>query len=143
MCPPVSTPVPYGTDAYAADPPVYGTDPYATDPYATDPYATDPYAYDTDLYAAGYVDGKMSNPYYDTDPVQFAYTPANLPPPTPVVRPERTSPYSRILPRQARQPLYELVAIQRPPIDTTNPPGPSEKTRVKPPHLANRYWRIS
>jgi hypothetical protein len=95
-------------------------------PNYTDPYAYNPGTYDTDAYAAGYADGKADNPYYDTDPVQFAYTPADIPVRSPVVRPERATPFSTILHRQARQPLFELVESQRLPIHSPNPPIPSQ-----------------
>jgi hypothetical protein len=116
MCPPVSNPDPYGTDAYAADPSAYGTDPYATDPSAYEdvPYTEDlegPYVY---------------SPYYEADPVQFSYTPADIPQRAAVVRPDRTSLVSLILPKQARMPLYELVTLSRPPDETMNPLAATE-----------------
>jgi hypothetical protein len=50
-------------------------------------------------------------PYYDTNPVQYAYTPIDIPPRAPVVRPERPATYSRP-PREVRRPLYERLALE-------------------------------
>lgn len=65
--------------------------------------------YDTSLFNSWFAGWGAPIPYYDTDPVQYSYTPIDIPPRAPVVRPERTSAYSRILPRQVRRPLYERV----------------------------------
>jgi hypothetical protein len=90
------------------------------EPAYNDPYAYEPAAYDTDAYAAGYADGRAATPYYDSDPVQFAYTPAALPPRAPVVRPDpaRASPAALILPRHARNALHQLIAKDGPPANS-------------------------
>jgi hypothetical protein len=92
-------PAPYDPNAYAAYP-IYGADPYATTP--SEPEVVVPLGWD------GY------DNYYDSPPVQFAYTPANIAPLAPVVRPDpaRPSPFALILPRQARRSLHELVAAK-------------------------------
>jgi hypothetical protein len=122
--PPVPAPAPSVGDVYAGDPAAN---------YA-DPYAYDPGAYDTDAYAIGYADGKVDHPYYDADPVQFAYTPSDIPSRPAVVRPERTTLISLIVPRVARQPLYELVEVQPPPDAAPNLTAPSER------HLS--WWQL-
>ena len=95
MSPPIPTPYPNGTDSYAGDPSGYGTDPYATDPYA---YGGEPSA---DLESQ-----HVCSPYYESEPVQYAYTPADIPQRAAVVRPERATPASLILPSHVRMPLY-------------------------------------
>jgi hypothetical protein len=52
--------------------------------------------------------------YYDTEPVQYSYTPAEVPRPLPVARAsqDRPSRFSLIVPMCARRPMYELVATQ-------------------------------
>jgi hypothetical protein len=77
-----------------------------------------PPTYDTGLYDVGaFVDGLAwwfpVNPYYDTGPVEFAYTPADIPPRPAVVRPDRTTLASLILPSEAKLPLFKLVAMPR------------------------------
>ena len=109
--PPISTPSPYGTDAYAGDPSAYGVDPYATDPYASE----------NNLYAEDLISQSVYAPYYETDPVQFAYTPADIPPRAAVVRPNRTTLVSLVVPSQARTPLYGLVVMPRTTTDTSGP----------------------
>ena len=68
-----------------------------------DAYAADPTSY-----------GVQRSPYYDTDPVQFSYTPADMPQRPAVVRPERQSLASTILPSQTRIPLQNLIVMARP-----------------------------
>ena len=75
--------------------------------YAIDPYL---YPYDTTGYYTELGFYPTWVPYYEADPVQYAYTPADIPPPAPVVRPSRTSPAALIVPGPARKPLYALVA---------------------------------
>jgi len=114
--PPISTPSPYGTDAYAGDPSTYGIDPYATDPYANE----------NNLYADDLMLQPVCSPYYEADPVQFAYTPADVPPRAAVVRPDRATLISLVVPGQARTPLYRLVAMPRTTTDTSGPLVPGE-----------------
>jgi len=71
--------------------------------------------YNTSVFDSWFSNWGAAIPYYDTDPVQYAYTPIDIPPPTPVVRPARTTTSSRVLPRQLRKPLYELVAARQRP----------------------------
>ena len=108
--PPASTPSTYGTDAYAGDPSAYGMNPYVADSSAYD----DPYAEDV-------ADEQVRSPYYEADPVQFSYTPADIPQRPAVVRPDRESLASLIVPSQARMPLYDLVVMPPSPPDTSNP----------------------
>jgi hypothetical protein len=67
---------------------------------------------DTSLFNSWFA-GWHAIPYYDTDPVQFAYTPIDIPPRAPVARPERAAVFTRVVPRQIRRPLYELSAAPR------------------------------
>jgi hypothetical protein len=71
--------------------------------------------YDTSAFTSWLAGWGAALPYYDSEPVQYAYTPIDIPPRATVVRPDRSSTFTRILPRQARRPLYELVLTQRPP----------------------------
>ena len=88
---------PYGMDAYAPDPTSNGIDSYGANPYTEDPYGQYEESQDE------------RSPYYDTDPVQFSYTPADIPQRPAVVRPERKSLTATILPSQTRMPLYNLL----------------------------------
>lgn len=74
---------------------------FATYPlfYVDGPYDTSTFSY----WLAGW---GARLPYYESDPVQYAYTPIDIPPRTLVARPARASTFSRILPRQFRKPLY-------------------------------------
>jgi hypothetical protein len=51
--------------------------------------------------------------YYEADPVQYSYTPIDIPPRAPVVRPTRPVTHLRIVPRQVRRPLYERMPAVR------------------------------
>jgi hypothetical protein len=84
-------------------------------PMETYPSVEIPNPYDTESYADSLVGWSVEYLYYDTDPVQFAYTPADVPARAPVVHPDpdRPSPYSLIIPGGDRQPLYELTSIDK------------------------------
>jgi hypothetical protein len=112
-CPPIPDDPPYD-DGYVGGSYAGGADPYATDPYAYE-----------DPYAAEFMNEYWYSPYYDTDPVEFAYTPADIPPRAPVVRPDRTTLVSLIVPSQFRTPLYNLDLIQRPSADAGDLPDVS------------------
>lgn len=71
--------------------------------------------YDTSMFSPWPAGWGRTIPYYDTNPVQYAYTPIDIPPTSPVVRPQRESTHLRALPRQVRRPLYELSRTQRRP----------------------------
>jgi hypothetical protein len=75
------------------------------------PYAYDPAVYDMDPYVLGYLDGRASNPYYDTNPVEFAYTPADIAPRSAIMRPDRSSPHLQTVPVGARMPLHFVVTM--------------------------------
>jgi hypothetical protein len=97
-----STSYPYGTDAYGGDN-WGGEGEFASDPYLYPYDTTGYYAEDMGVYVA-------PTPYYEADPVQYAYTPADVPPRAAVVRPGRSAPAAIIVPASARMPLYALVA---------------------------------
>src|SRR5262245_3594288 len=93
---------PHGTDAYAPNPSGYGMNSYGDYPYTEYPYGQ-------------YEEGQEErSAYYDTGPVQFSYTPADIPQRPAVVRPERKSLASTILPTQTRMPLQNLIVMARP-----------------------------
>jgi hypothetical protein len=90
-------------DAYAGDSSAYGVDPYATDPFASV----------DNMYGEDLMSQYVCSPYYEADPVQFSYTPADIPPRPAVVRPDRATLVSLVVPSQARMPLYGLIAMPR------------------------------
>jgi len=71
--------------------------------------------YDTSLSNSWFNGWRTAIPYYDAAPIEYAYTPIDIPPRSPVVRPERVANYSRIMPRQVRKPLYQLAEPERRP----------------------------
>lgn len=79
--------------------------------------------YGAEEYLAGLLGWSTERPYYDTDPVQFSYTPADVPPRAPVVHPDRAQPsrYSLVLPLKARKPLYALASTSRLTADVSRP----------------------
>jgi hypothetical protein len=89
-------------DAYGGEDWSGGGEEYASQSYL--------YPYDTSAYYMTFGLYPTSVPYYEADPVQFAYTPADIPPRAAVVRPSRSSPAALIVPASARAPLYALVA---------------------------------
>jgi hypothetical protein len=96
-----TTSTPYGMDAYAGGGAWDEGGEYANESYLY-PYDTSGYYMEMGLYPT-------SVPYYEADPVQYAYTPADIPPRATVVRPPRTSPAALIVPGAARTPLYGLI----------------------------------
>jgi hypothetical protein len=72
-------------------------------------YGSWPYFYGYDLSTLGWF---VSIPYYDADPVEITYTPADLPVRAPVARPERVTVYSQIVPLHKRQLLLPAPAQQ-------------------------------
>jgi hypothetical protein len=97
---------PYGMNTNAGDPWEGEGGEYGSDSYL--------YPYDTTGYYSGMEIYSTRVPYYEADPVQYAYAPADIPPRAAVVRPPRTSPAALIVPGAARAPLYSLVAAERP-----------------------------
>lgn len=100
------------TNVLVSTPAASGMDPYGGGPsdYANDPYGADAYANAENLYAEDLTNEHVCSPYYEADPVQFAYTPADIAPRAPVVRPDRTTLVSLILSSQARVPIFILGA---------------------------------
>lgn len=100
-----------------ATPPSSGTDTYAdnTPSYLADPYASDPYAYGEDPYASELESEHVCSRYYESEPVQYSYTPADAPQRVAVVRPERATLVSLILPTAARMPMHHLTGGVSPP----------------------------
>lgn len=96
-----STSSPYGTDAYAGEEWGGGMEDYSDESYPY-PYPTTGYYADMGIYST-------SVPYYEADPVQYAYAPTDIPPRAAVVRPSRTSPAALIVPGAARTPLHALA----------------------------------
>jgi len=82
-----------------------------------------PVAISAPYYADAWAGWWAENRYYDSEPVQYAYTPASAPSRVAVVHPapDRRSQYSLVLPLQARKPLSD-IATQRYLVDDGGPP---------------------
>jgi hypothetical protein len=93
--------------------PYYQTSDYGDQQFPSEMVAPEllPDVYNADPFAAGLAGWDIYTPYYDSYPVEFAYTPPDAPQRAAVVHPdpERPSSYSIILPRPARKALYEFA----------------------------------
>jgi hypothetical protein len=106
--------MPYGSPRHL----YYQSSDLGEQPYPDDTYAPEivPDGYYGDAFAAMLAGWGVYTPYYDTYPVEFAYTPADAPQRAPVAHPDpdRPSIYSIILPRQERKALHELISSNAP-----------------------------